>query len=132
MTEKKELRQFPILKEGKLELPPEPEEIYRLGSPKQRLMAILSKDNDIKQWFSSWIESLIKIRKNTLEQMSKFYKEVNESHKSVHSPMKIEENMKAMIYVPHKEFDMAKVCSDIKSVYNYQKGGILKQRDLTT
>jgi hypothetical protein len=47
-----ELRQYPILdSKGRLVLPPETEELYRLGSPKQRLMAILTKDNEIKEWF---------------------------------------------------------------------------------
>jgi hypothetical protein len=114
------LRQYPILdSEGRLVLPPETEEIYRLGSPKQRLMAILTKDNDIKEWFLVWIGGLIRYRKDTLDKMSKFYKELNESYKNVHSPVKIEENMEAMLYIPHKEFNMTKICSDIESVYDY-------------
>jgi DNA-binding PadR family transcriptional regulator len=113
------LRQPPILEQGRLVIPPETEEIYRLGSPKQRLMAILTKDSDIKEWFSAWIKGLIRYRKHTLNQMSEFYKEVNESYKNVHSPVKIEDNMEAMLYVPHKEFDMTKVCSDNESIYDY-------------
>lgn len=78
-----ELRQHPIWdSEERLVLPPELEEMYRLGSPKQRLMAILTKDNDIKEWFSTWIEGLITYRKATLDKMSVFIKEVNESHKT--------------------------------------------------
>lgn len=118
-----ELRQHPILNsEGRLILPPETEEIYRLGSPKQRLMAILTKDNDIKEWFLTWIEGLIKYRKDTLDKISKFNKEVNESYKNVHSPDKIEENMEAMLCTPHKEFRMTEICSDIESVYDIRKG----------
>jgi DNA-binding PadR family transcriptional regulator len=115
-----ELRQHPILdSEGKLVLPPELEETYRLGSPKRRLMATLTKDNDIKEWFSTWIEGLITYRKATLDKMSEFNKEVNESHKNLHYPDKIEDNMEAKLYTPHMEFDMTKICSDIESVYNY-------------
>jgi hypothetical protein len=114
-----ELRQYPMLDfEGRLVLPPETEEIYQLGSPKQRLMAILTKDNDIKEWFLAWIDGLIRYRKHTLEKMSKFYREINESYKNVHSPIKIEENMEAMLYIPHKEFNIAKICSDIESIYD--------------
>jgi hypothetical protein len=115
-----ELRQYPILdSKGRLVLPPETEELYRLGSPKQRLMAILTKDNEIKEWFSTWIEGIIKYRKATLDKMSKFNKEVNESYKNLHSPAKIEDNMEAMLYTPHNEFDITKICSDIESVYYY-------------
>jgi hypothetical protein len=115
-----ELRQYPILDaEGRLVLPPETEEVYRLGSPKQRLMAILTRDNEIKEWFSTWIEGLIKYRKATLDKMSKFNKEVNESYKNLHSPAKIEDNMEAMLYIPRNEFDITKICSDIESVYDW-------------
>jgi hypothetical protein len=115
-----ELRQYPILdSKGRLVLPPETEELYRLGSPKQRLMAILTKDNEIKEWFSTWIEGIIKYRKATLDKMSKFNKEVNESYKNLHSPAKIEDNMEAMLYTPRNEFDITKICSDIESVYYY-------------
>jgi hypothetical protein len=51
--------------------------------------------------------------------MSEFDKEVNESHKNLHYPDKIEDNMEAKLYTPHMEFDMTKICSDIESVYNY-------------
>jgi hypothetical protein len=38
----------------------EHEEMLRLGiSPQQRLMAILTKDEDIKQWFFGWIEDIM-------------------------------------------------------------------------
>ena len=105
--------------EGRLVLSPEEEEMYRLGSPKQRLMAILTNDKNIKEWFSTWIEGLIRYRKATLDKMSVFNKEVNESHKNLHYPDKIEDNMEARLFIPHMEFDMTKICSDIESVYNY-------------
>jgi hypothetical protein len=73
----------------------------------------------IKEWFSTWIEGLIRYRKATLDKMSKFNKEVNESYKNLHSPAKIEDNMEAMLYIPRNEFDITKICSDIESVYDY-------------
>ena len=89
------------------------------GVPKESLMAILTKDNNIKEWFSTWIEGLITYRKAILNKMSEFNKEVNESYKNLHYPDKIEDNMEARLYIPHMEFDMTKICSDIESVYNY-------------
>ena len=82
-------------------------------------MAIFTKDNNIKEWFSTWIEGLITYRKAILNKMSEFNKEVNESYKNLHYPDKIESNMEARLYIPHMEFDMTKICSDIESVYNY-------------
>jgi hypothetical protein len=38
------------------------EEMVRLGTSKERLMAILTKDKDIKQWFLAWIEDLMNYR----------------------------------------------------------------------
>jgi hypothetical protein len=48
-------------------------------------------------------------------------KEVNESYKDLHSPDKIEDNMEAKLYLSHTELDMTKICSDIESVYDYEK-----------
>jgi hypothetical protein len=84
-------------------------------------MAILTKDNNIREWFSTWIEGLITYRTATLDKMSEFNNEVNESYKNLHSPDKIEENMEAKLYLPHTELDMTKICSDIESVYDHEK-----------
>jgi hypothetical protein len=114
-----DLPQHPVVEQGRLVLPPQREEVYRLGAPKERLMAILTKDNDIKEWFLAWMESLIRYRKYTSEQMSKFYNEVIESNEHVYSPIKPEDNAHAVLIIDHEEYDMTKVCSDIESIYEY-------------
>jgi hypothetical protein len=58
-------------------------EVNRLGSPRHCLMAILSKDNDIKQWFSDRISDVTSYRSQTLDKMSKFYNEVINSHQHI-------------------------------------------------
>jgi hypothetical protein len=101
--------------QNRLILPPKTEEYFRLGGPKNRLMSILTKDNDIKEWFSAWIESLIRYREHTLDEMSKFYNEVIEAHKHLYSPPP----PVGVVLVQHDEYDMTKICSDIESVYDY-------------
>lgn len=58
-------------------------EVNRLGSPRHCLMAILSKNNDIKQWFSDRISDVTSYRSQTLDKMSKFYNEVINSHQHI-------------------------------------------------
>jgi hypothetical protein len=113
---KQDLIEHQKLKQGMFVLPSKTEEYFRLGGPKDRLMAILTKDNDIKEWFSSWIESLIRFRKYTLDEMSKFYSEVTEAHKHLYSPPP----PVGVVYMQHDEYDMTKICSDIESVYDYK------------
>jgi hypothetical protein len=94
---------------------PQRDELLRVEGSRHSLMAILAKDNDIKKWFSAWIESLIRYRKYTSEQMSIFYAEAVESQKHLYSfppPAGAE-------LIQHEEYDMTKVCSDIDTVYDY-------------
>jgi hypothetical protein len=106
---KQDLIEHQKLKQGTLVLPSKTEEYFRLGGPKNRLMTILTKDNNIKEWFSSWIESLIRYRKYTLDEMSKFYNEVIEAHKHLYSPPPPVD----VAFLQHDEYEMTKICSDI-------------------
>jgi hypothetical protein len=83
-----------------------------VGASRRPLMGILAKDTDIKEWFSVWIESLIRYRKHTSDEMSKFYNEVVISHKHLYS-------LPLPVGVQHEEYDITKICSDIESVYDY-------------
>lgn len=58
-------------------------EISQLGSPKYCLMAILSKDNDIKKWFSERISDVTNYRSQTLDKMCEFYNEVIDSQQNI-------------------------------------------------
>ncbi|MET0785109.1 MAG: hypothetical protein ABWY25_00180 [Paenisporosarcina sp.] len=98
-------------------LPPKTEEFFRLGGPKDRLMAILTKDNDIKEWFSFWIGSLIRYRKHTLDEMSKFYNKLIDAHKHLYLPPPPE----GIVFIQHDEYDVTKICSDIEFVYDYEE-----------
>ena len=117
---KPDLMQHPVMKQGRLILPPRIEEELRLGATKQRLMAILTKDKDIKEWFSAWIESVIFYRKHISDQMLKFYSEVIDSHQNVHTPLPKDTTLEAeIISAYNNEFDITKICSNIESVYDH-------------
>jgi hypothetical protein len=92
-------------------------EMLRLGtSPKQRLMTILTKDKDIKQWFSAWIGDLRNYRSQTSERMSIFYDEVINSHKNIKQKEDIQQvKHKPVSESVYEEFDITKICSDIDS-----------------
>jgi hypothetical protein len=103
----------------------EHEEMPRLGiSPKQRLMAILTKDKDIKQWFFRWVEDIVNYRKQTSRKMSDFYNEVIKSHENIRRQHnQIQESDKeaddeAMIEILHEEYDITKICSEIDPIYS--------------
>ena len=57
-------------------------EVNSLVSPKHCLMEVISKNNDIKQWFSERISDVTSYRSQTLDKMSKFYNEVVNSHQN--------------------------------------------------
>jgi hypothetical protein len=61
----------------------ETQEVFKLGSPQKRLMTILVKDKEIKQWFSGWIGGIIKYRSKVLDKMSEFYNEVNNADENI-------------------------------------------------
>jgi hypothetical protein len=44
--------------------------------PDNKLLSILEKDNEIRDWFSKWIEDLRDYQKETLEEMSNFYNKI--------------------------------------------------------
>ena len=98
---------------------PEIREINELGSPKDRLMAILSKDKDIKEWFSAWIADIIEYRRKTSEKMLEFYDQISNpsrKRKSDRTPAKgIEISLRpegAKVNILHQEYNMAKICHD--------------------
>jgi DNA-binding MarR family transcriptional regulator len=94
-------------------------EMLRLGtSPKQRLMTILTKDKDIKEWFSAWIEDLRNYRNLTSKRMSVFYDEVINSHKNIKQKEEIQQVKDKPVSEPvYEEFDIKKICSDIDSTF---------------
>jgi hypothetical protein len=103
----------------------EHEEMLRLGiSPQQRLMAILTKDEDIKQWFFGWIEDIMNYRKQTSHKMSEFYNEVIKSDENIrrqHNEIQEadkEANEEAIIEILHEEYDITKICIEIDSIYS--------------
>jgi DNA-binding PadR family transcriptional regulator len=104
------------------ELEEETQEFFRLGSRKARLLAILSKDKDIKQWFSGWIDDIIEYRRQTFDKMFKFYNEIINSHENItKQPVFNAEDKKekSALRLSYEEYNMAKICSDIDYVYAY-------------
>jgi hypothetical protein len=88
------------------------------GSPKDRLMAILTKDNDIKKWFTERISDIMNYREQTFNKMSKFYDEILDSHKYIkrrQENKQSEENSEKSRDIFYKlethEYDIDKICS---------------------
>ena len=98
-------------------IPARIQEIYQLGSPRQRLMAIFAKDKEIKQSFLGWIQDIIDYRIKTFDMMSDFYKEINELHKKA-VKLRIRKSEPVIEFL-HEEYDMSKICSVIHAVYDY-------------
>jgi hypothetical protein len=95
----------------------EDKEILKLGGSQQRLMAILSKDKDINQWFSTWIAGIIEYRQQTSKKMSEFYDRVtNAVEYSKERKPNSKTRMKASTNFWSQEYDMTKICfNDIES-----------------
>jgi hypothetical protein len=89
----------------------------RLGSPKDRLMTLLTNDNDIKKWFTKLLQDAIYYRNQTLNKMSKFYDETLDLHNYVkrlqNEKLQHEKLQKNSTRVSVKiEYDTTKICSD--------------------
>ena len=112
----------PRLEQEMLIVYPEFKEIFSVGSLPERLIAILAKDKDIKQWFSAWIGGIIEYRSQTSDQMSEFYKKVINSNlrnmEKGKSDSNADKKKATTTYYP-EEYDITKICSDIDSVYDY-------------
>ena len=105
------------LEDELFEIPHELRETYSLGSPQEHLMTTLSKDKDIKNWFSKWIADIIEYRQKTSKIMSDFHDQIinpNVKRKSNQSPSKgitihqTPEGIKASI--SHQEYNITKIC----------------------
>jgi hypothetical protein len=88
----------------------------RLGSPKDRLMTLLTNDNDIKKWFTKLLQDAIYYRNQTLNKMSKFYDETLDLHNYVkrlqNEKLQNEKLQKNSTRVSVKiEYDTTKICS---------------------
>jgi hypothetical protein len=93
-------------------------ELSKLGVPQQRLMNILAKDKEIKQWFSGWIEGIIKYRSKVLDKMSEFYNKVNNASENKKMDS-VTLNIGKKNRYQEEEYDISKICSDFNSVYDY-------------
>lgn len=82
-------------------------------SPKDRLMAILAKDNDIKQWCTERMSEIMHYRKQTSNTMSDFYNEILDPSKYIkkqQNEQKMAEQQSKIGIYP-KEFNINKICS---------------------
>ena len=59
------------------------QELSKLGSPQQRLMEVVRRDKDIREFFSYYLEDIINYREGTLRNMSKLYRDVLKSPKAI-------------------------------------------------
>jgi hypothetical protein len=83
-----------------------------LGPSKNRLMAILTQDNDIKQWFTEKIGDIMHYREQTLNKMSKFYNEIlDSSNYSKNKQNKQSGKASGRRMINPTEFDINKICS---------------------
>ena len=84
-----------------------------LGPAKKRLMAILTQDNDIKQWFTERIGDIMHYREQTLNKMSEFYNEILDSSKygkNEQNKQSGKASGEGRMICP-TEFDINKICS---------------------
>jgi hypothetical protein len=90
-------------------------EMSYLGSPIERLMAILTKDKEIEQWFTERIGDIMHYRKQTLNKMTEFYDKILDSHKYIkkdQSKPNIRNSKEIEISIYPEEYDIRKICSD--------------------
>jgi hypothetical protein len=59
------------------------QELSTLGSPQQRLMEVVRRDKDIREFFSRYLEGIINYREETLRNMSKLYGDILKSPKAI-------------------------------------------------
>ena len=94
-------------------------EMFDIGSPKDCLMTLLTKDNDIKRWFAERIDDIMHYRKQTLNKMSEFYDEILDSSKYIKKEQnkQSEENSPKpqitfhYLDIDSEEYDIAKICN---------------------
>jgi hypothetical protein len=93
-----------------------------LGSPKQRLMSVLSKDNAIREWFSKQTMNILSYRNQISKKMSEFSNDIAQPqiYRRRQAP-RIKESTKKpseseFIY---EEYDIRRICSDIELPYEY-------------
>jgi hypothetical protein len=92
-------------------------EILQLGPPRRRLSRIFNKDNEVKQWFTEWIDSIANYRKETAQRMSNIVKEIykprisdSEFLEKKEGPRKRAPQTNPQI---DTEYDVMNICSDI-------------------
>ena len=59
------------------------QELSKLGSPQQRLMEVVRRDKDIREFFSRHLEDIINYQEGTLRNISKLYRDVLKSPKAI-------------------------------------------------
>jgi hypothetical protein len=89
-------------------------EMFQLGSPRQRLIAVLKKDQDIKQWFSKWIFDIMNYRNQTSDKMSEFYNDIMNPHKHIKQEEAVKKSHNEVVLrLHHDEYDATKIHSDL-------------------
>lgn len=106
-----------LKKPGPLILPfPElNQEMDRLGSPKERLMTILTRDLEIKKWFTDRISDIMHYRNRTSNKMSEFYDNILDSRnnlKKSHS-VKQQDKYEVKLDMYHQEYNIETICSEV-------------------
>lgn len=82
------------------------QKLFKLGSPRDRLIRILAKDSEIKQWFFRWLDDIMGYRQKTTERMSNVYDKLT----------KIDNNAETKPAKRHdpsnhwEEYDVNKIC----------------------
>jgi hypothetical protein len=82
-----------------------------MSSPKERLIAILAKDNDIKEWFSERIGDIMHYREQTSNLMSEFYNEILDPTKYIKKERNDQLNEEIKVKITIEEYDVNKICS---------------------
>jgi hypothetical protein len=89
------------------------QELSKLGSPRDRLITILTKDLEIKQWFFRWIDDIMGYRQKTNEKMSYVVDRLTNVKRNTETkPAKKHDSSNRTYW---EEYDVRKICSAIES-----------------
>jgi tRNA U54 and U55 pseudouridine synthase Pus10 len=97
-------------------------ELHQLGSPKQQLMAVLSKDNAIKEWFYKQTVNILDYRTQTSEKMSKLSNEIANPKKyrrRLEARRQVSNEKLSQTEFTYEEYDITKICSENQLPYGY-------------
>jgi hypothetical protein len=111
------LPEGPLVAESILQHPeffvPKILELSKLGSPRDRLITVLTKDSEIKQWFFRWIDNIMGYRQKTTEKMSYVVDRLTNVSNNTETKGTTRQDTEKHTY--WEEYNIRKICNGIDS-----------------